>query len=275
MKPLITRSITSLGYAIALTAGILIHPLVFAVIFASLMILAQVEFYRMADMAGGAPQKVTGLLTSLLFFVTVFGYVNQWWPVSIPGLSLLLLFVILIVEIYRNHPTPILNIALTMGGFIYVAVPMGLTNFIIFPGFPANTQFYPWILFGITVTIWVFDSAAYLVGTTFGKHRLFERVSPKKSWEGVIGGGVFALLAGVGNAILFPVLSITEWLGASAIVILAGTWGDLAESWMKRSINLKDSGNLLPGHGGFLDRLDSFLVTVPFMVAWMYICGLQ
>jgi phosphatidate cytidylyltransferase len=239
------------------------------------MVLALVEFFRMAERAGGSPQKVTGIATSLLFFISVFGYVNGWWPVSLAALTLLLLFVVFICELYRKHPTPIPNIAYTLGGFIYVAVPMALTNFIIFPGFPANSQFYPWILFGVTVTIWIFDSAAYLVGTSIGKHRLLERVSPKKSWEGEFGGGVFALLAGVCNAMLFPVLSITEWLVISAIVIVAGTWGDLVESLMKRSIDLKDSGDMLPGHGGFLDRLDSYLLSVPFVVAWLYIAGLQ
>jgi phosphatidate cytidylyltransferase len=152
---------------------------------------------------------------------------------------------------------------------------MSLTNLLAFPLNSGKHVFYPWILFGTTITLWLFDSGAYLIGTPLGKHKLFERISPKKSWEGVIGGGIVAMLAGVLNAWLFQSIELITWLLISSLVIVSGTFGDLVESMMKRSMGIKDSGNLLPGHGGFLDRLDSFIFVVPMVVTLLYLIGLK
>jgi phosphatidate cytidylyltransferase len=256
-------------------AGILLHPFLFAVVFLGLTIMALIEFYRMVRIAGVEPQIWSGLTVSIVFFASVFGYVTGFLPPYLVFSVIPLLFLIFIVELYRKKPFPISNIAYTLAGFLYIAFPMSLSNLLAFPLNSGRHVFYPWILFGITITLWLYDSGAYLVGTPWGKHRLFERISPKKSWEGVIGGGIVAMLAGVLNAWLFQSLELITWLLISFLVIVSGTFGDLVESMMKRSLGIKDAGSLLPGHGGFLDRLDSFIFTVPMVVALLYLMGIK
>lgn len=275
MRHFLIRSVTSLVYAVILIAGMVIHKLLFAIVFLALMILALIEYYRLAELAGAKPQKITGIVTAVLFFGSLFGYGCGFLPVFSLLSAVLFLFLTFVFELYRKKSQPIANIAFTHLGFLYIVFPIGLTNFLVFPGLPDDKRFYPWLLFGITITIWIFDSVAYMVGTAVGKHRLFERISPKKSWEGSIAGGVMALLTGVLNASLFPSVEISGWLTISFIVVITGSFGDLVESLFKRSLNLKDSGNLLPEHGGILDRLDSFLFVVPFVVTWLFVFGLK
>lgn len=275
MKHFQTRSLTSLVYAVVLVSSMLLHELFFAAVFLVLMVLALVEFYRMSEQTGAHPQKIMGIVTGVLFFIFLFGTARESLPVTTLLIPVIFLFLTFAVELYRKKTGPLANVAFTFLGFLYIAFPMGLTNILVFPGLPGNEKYYPYILLGVTLTIWIFDSFAYIIGTALGKHRLFERISPKKSWEGAVAGGVMAMLAGVLNAILFPFVELAGWIILSGIVIFAGLFGDLVESLFKRSIDLKDSGNLLPGHGGILDRLDSFLFTVPFVVAWLFIYGVK
>lgn len=274
MRPFITRSVTSLLYATVMIGGMIIHPVLFGVVFLALTILCLVEFYRMASQAGASPQKVIGFGSAVLFFVLFLassaGYVPFVYTL-IPVLSLLFMF---IIELYRKKDNPLANLASTLLGFFYIVLPMSLSGYLVYPGINGSAEFYPWILFGVTLTIWIYDSGAYLVGSSLGKKRLFERISPKKSWEGVIGGGVAALLTGLLNGWLFPELELGSWLVISVIVIIFGTFGDLVESMLKRSLHLKDSGSFLPGHGGFLDRLDSFLLVVPVVAFWLLFSNL-
>ncbi len=275
MKHFQTRSLTSLVYAVVLVSSMLLHELFFAAVFLVLMVLALVEFYRMSEQTGAHPQKIMGIVTGVLFFIFLFGTARESLPVTTLLIPVIFLFLTFAVELYRKKTGPLANVAFTFLGFLYIAFPMGLTNILVFPGLPGNEKYYPYILLGVTLTIWIFDSFAYIIGTALGKHRLFERISPKKSWEGAVAGGVMAMLAGVLNAILFPFVELAGWIILSGIVIFAGLFGDLVESLFKRSIDLKDSGNLLPGHGGILDRLDSFLFTVPFVVAWFFIFSVK
>jgi phosphatidate cytidylyltransferase len=275
LKDFLTRTLTSVIYAAVVVAGLLLHPFLFGAVFLALMIPALVEFYRMVKLAGGEPQSGWGLAISIIFFLSMFGYVTGLLSPSLLFGIVPLLFVTFIIELYRKKQQPMANVAYTLAGFLYIGFPMGLSNLLAFPLSSGKHTFYPWILFGIIITIWIYDSGAYLSGTPFGRHRLFERVSPKKSWEGVIGGGIFAMLAGVLNAWLFQSIELTNWLMISFLVIVASTFGDLCESLMKRSLGIKDSGNFLPGHGGFLDRLDSLIFTIPMVVAFLYIIGIK
>lgn len=125
------------------------------------------------------------------------------------------------------------------------------------------------MLIALFATIWINDTGAYIIGVSFGKHRLFERVSPKKSWEGFFGGALAALAAGYVFSVFIPDLTLVQWLLFSQIVVVFGTFGDLIESLLKRTIGTKDSGNILPGHGGFLDRFDSMLLAAPVIFIYL------
>lgn len=274
MNSLKERALTGFGYAVILIAGMIIHPVIFAFVYLGLMVLSLVEYYRMVQLAGGNPQYINGIATGVTFFLSLFGFAYGIWPLYISLISVLLLFSTFVIELYRNQPNPLSNIAFTLLGFFYIGLPMGLLNLIIFKGLPEERLFYPWILFGITIIVWIYDSGAYLFGTTFGKHRLFQRISPKKSWEGVLGGGVVAILTALLCSRLFTEINGISWLTLSIIVVVFGTFGDLIESMLKRSFNMKDSGKFLPGHGGILDRLDSFLFAIPFVVAWLFFAGM-
>jgi phosphatidate cytidylyltransferase len=275
LKTLLIRTVTSLIYVAVICAGLLFHPLLFALVFLALTIMTMLEFYRLVKMAGGEPQVISGILAAVVFFASLFGYVSDFVPVGALFSVVPFIFLIFVVELYRKKTEPMANIAYTLTGFIYIAFPMSLSNLLVFPALSGRHLFYPWILLGVCIILWLYDSGAYLVGSSFGKHKLFERISPRKSWEGVIGGSIVAMLAGVMNAWLFQSIEIVNWLLISAIVVVSGTFGDLAESLMKRSLGLKDSGKLLPGHGGMLDRFDSFLFAIPMVVALLYLLGIK
>ena len=164
-----------------------------------------------------------------------------------------------------NDANPFTNIAFFFLGIIYVCVPLSLLNVASFITGEYNYQ----IPLGIFLILWASDTGAYFAGVNFGKTKLFERVSPKKSWEGSLGGTILALLMTFGVAHFFQSLELYSWLIIAAIIIIAGTYGDLVESMFKRSILIKDSGSTIPGHGGFLDRFDGLLLAVPFIVVYL------
>ena len=176
------------------------------------------------------------------------------------------------------------NWAYTMLSQMYIALPFSVINILAFNGSPDGTIRFNTILpLSVFVFLWVNDTGAYCVGSLLGKHKLFPRISPGKSWEGSIGGAVFVIIAAClinwfdqqgadpTNAALNPsVLSLIQWIGLGLVVVVFGTWGDLVESLFKRTINIKDSGNILPGHGGMLDRFDSSLMAFPAAVVYIY-----
>lgn len=161
---------------------------------------------------------------------------------------------------------------------IYIALSFAMLNVLAYhsignEGELSNyhVQYNPILPLSIFIFTWINDTGAYCTGMLFGKHRLFERISPKKSWEGSIGGGVFSIIGAIVMAHLFPFMPISIWIGLALTVVVFGTLGDLTESLLKRTIGIKDSGNILPGHGGMLDRFDSTLMAVPAAVVYLYI----
>ena len=251
----------------------MIHPFVFAIVFISILILTQLEFYRLVENAGYTPQKTVGLINGALLFITCFGVVQKIIPYQFCFLLFLFIILIFLFEVLRKKDGALQNSLMTLAGFIYTALPFSLLNFIISPEFPENNLFYPWILTGIFFIVWIYDSMAYLAGSMFGKHKMCERISPKKSWEGLISGAVFAVIMGILNAVIFQSLSMISWIIIAIIIVVFGTFGDLFESKIKRDLNIKDSGNILPGHGGFLDRFDSLLFAIPVVYVWLILGG--
>ena len=179
-------------------------------------------------------------------------------------------------EVQINKKNPIGNWAFSMLSQLYVALPFALLNVLAFQYNPTESSvtYNPILSLSIFVFIWLSDTGAYCVGSLIGKHRLFERISPKKSWEGSIGGGVFSIASSFVFAHYFPFMPVWQWAGLALIVVIFGTWGDLTESLMKRQLGIKDSGHILPGHGGMLDRFDSALLAIPAAVVYLYVLTL-
>jgi len=171
------------------------------------------------------------------------------------------------IKLYKKFERkPFTNIAFTFLGIFYVAVPFALLNIAVFDD---NRAYNFEIMMGCLFILWASDTGAYFAGTFLGKRKLFERISPKKSWEGFFGGALLALIFAYGLSIYLHTLSVFQWMVVAIIIIVGGTFGDLVESLLKRSIEIKDSGNSIPGHGGFLDRFDGLFISAPFIVAYL------
>lgn len=254
--------------------GILIHPIAFAVVFGTLLFFTQYEFYSMVDEAGHKIKRLPGTLMGVIFFLVTFAVANGYLPSAFNLLIIPIVLLMLIIELFSKHSNTLERSGITVLGFIYIAVPFSLMNFVVHTSFNGQSNvYYPWILAGVFFILWVNDSFAYLLGTQFGKHKMCPSISPKKSWEGLIGGAVFAVIMGILNAVLFQGLSMISWIVIALLSVAFGTLGDLFESKIKREIGAKDSGNILPGHGGFLDRLDSLLFAIPAVFLWLIFSG--
>lgn len=254
-------------------AGTLIHPVIFALVFATLLFFTQLEFYKLVEKGDSYPRKATGLIMGVLLFVICFGVVYGIIPRSSFFIFIPALIIIFLFDVLRDNSKLIQNVSMTLTGFIYVAVPFSLLNFIIFPGYPENPVFTPIMLIGILFIMWVYDTGAYITGSLIGKHKIHEKISPNKTWEGLTGGSVLAIIMGMTYSYISKSAEISEWMIITLIIIIFGTLGDLFESKIKRKLMVKDSGNVLPGHGGLLDRLDSFLFIIPVIFVWLTFSG--
>lgn len=273
MKDLSQRTLTGVVYVLVMLAGAALHPVLFVLVFGVLLFLTQFEFYQLVEKAGNSPRKNTGLTLGVLLFATCFGIVNNLLPVRsyllfIPALTFIFLY-----ETFSQKPGILANSAITFTGFVYVAIPFSLLNFMVFPEYPFSTAFNSRILLGVLLIVWTYDSMAYLIGSRLGKNKIYEKISPNKTWEGFLGGAVFALCAGFLCHLVFKQISLTDWIVIALIVIIFGTLGDLFESIIKRRLNVKDSGTMLPGHGGLLDRFDSLLFVIPVVFVWLSLTG--
>lgn len=270
----IQRAVTGIVFVILLVGCILYDPLSFGFLFALISALSVHEFSTLMNRSGEV--KIHSIVTSVgaaYLFLGTMAYCTHAADARI-FLPYLSLFVYLMVtELYLKKPNPVGNWAYTVLGQVYVALPFALLNVLSFRDLPMESSVsYSSILpLSIFVFIWLSDTGAYCVGSLIGKHRLFERISPKKSWEGSIGGGLFSIASSLVFAHFFPLMPVWQWAGLAAVVVVFGTWGDLTESLLKRQLGIKDSGHILPGHGGMLDRFDSALMAIPAAVIYLYI----
>jgi phosphatidate cytidylyltransferase len=263
LKDLQIRTIWGILFVVVITGAILLSHYTFALLFLLLSVFILKEFYHLALQAGYSPQIFPGLLTGGIIFILSFLVANGTIAAKSLYLFLTILYLFPVYELYRKTKTPIANIAVTAFGILYVSVPLSILNFIVFQGTGANTGYDFSILISLLVFLWANDSGAYLFGVRFGRHRLFERVSPKKSWEGFIGGIITSILAAWILSAVFPQYSLSFMVIIAVVTVIAGTLGDLVESMIKRSVGVKDSGQFMPGHGGLLDRFDSLLLASP------------
>jgi len=226
------------------------------------------EFYKLVGLDGLLPQRTFGTICGVLVFVLSFLIEQGTTSYRYYFLIFPLISCVYMIKLYKKFERkPFTNIAYTFLGIVYVAVPFSLLNVAVFVKESYNYE----IIFGCLFILWASDTGAYFAGTFFGKRKLFERISPKKSWEGFFGGAALALIFAFGLSQFFHSLSLLQWMIVGVIIIVGGTFGDLVESLLKRSIEIKDSGNSLPGHGGFLDRFDGLLISAPFIVAFLEI----
>jgi phosphatidate cytidylyltransferase len=232
-----------------------------------------IEFLRITKNDNNKPSVFLTVFSGIAILAIVFFTNNFELNTAFYWLILIPILLIFIKELFSDNAAPMRNIAISVFALVYIILPLVLSIFLANGNSlyfqEGQTSFTPTILMGIFLLIWVYDSMAYCVGVPLGRHRLFERISPKKSWEGTIGGALLTFVAGYFINLLFPIISRTDWLVITGLVIVFGTLGDLIESQFKRSISMKDSGDSLPGHGGLLDRFDSFIFTVPWV--WIYL----
>jgi phosphatidate cytidylyltransferase len=279
------RTFTAVWIVLFVLGGFWIHPVSFFITGLIILIGTQYEYYLMIRHHGGNPQMITGILTGITIYVLstliASGFLSSsYFLILIPMMS-----VIMVIELYRHEERPFDSLAHTFFSVLYTAIPISIFPFSAYPGSEdhlkgldsilshGSLQFSPGIILGFFILIWAFDSGAYVVGILLGKHRLFERISPKKSWEGFFGGLIIAALAAWIFSGWLGVLDRKGWIIVSLIVSIAGTYGDLVESMLKRSLGVKDSGKIMPGHGGFLDRFDGVIISFPLVYLYISLFG--
>ena len=271
MKNFITRALTGIVFVAILVSAIYIHSYYFLVVFGLITGLTLWEFYGLTlSQTQSHLNRLFCALGGTYLFAATFSdthdLTERW--IFLPYLFFLL--ITLIAPLYEKEDNPLKRWTVTLFGQFYCAGSFSLLNLLTsVTGYPGEIVHIPYFALALFVLIWLNDTGAYCIGSLFGKHRLFERISPKKSWEGFVGGLLFALLASQAFAYLLPTYSAAQWLGLAVVVVVFGTWGDLIESLLKRQLGIKDSGHVLPGHGGMLDRFDSVLLAIP--AAYIYI----
>ena len=284
MKNFITRTITGILFVAIMVTGICLRGDAMILLFALITGLTLWEFTGLVNehVADTTVNRFITTAAGVYLFLAFAGYCTGIVPSSAFIPYLLTLIYLFISELYLKQKNPIQDWAYTMLSQLYVALPFSMINVLSFQADPLSGQIaYHWLLpMSVFIFLWANDTGAYCAGSLFGRHKLFPRVSPGKTWEGSIGGAVIVLIiaavisyfAGSDASLstLNAQLSTLKWLGLGLVVVFFGTWGDLVESLFKRTLGIKDSGNILPGHGGMLDRFDSSLMAIPAAVIYLY-----
>lgn len=276
LKNMITRAITGTIFVVAVVVSFL-RPQAMMFLFALVTALSVWEFTGLVNnIKDVSVNRFITTAAGTYLFIAFAGYCSEITPSAVYIPYLLTIVYLFISELYTKASNPINNWAYTMLSQLYIALPFSMINVVAFRN-EGGAVVYDYLLpLSIFIFLWTNDTGAYISGSLLGKHKLFPRVSPGKSWEGSIGGGllVLAVAALVGHIANSNegghILSIPGWMGLGLVVVFFGTWGDLVESLFKRTIGIKDSGKILPGHGGMLDRFDSSLMAIPSAVIYLY-----
>jgi phosphatidate cytidylyltransferase len=265
MNDLLKRTLTGGVYVASVLAAICFNPIISSIYFGIIGLVALSEFYNVAKNKYQISNSILAYLTAIALYTTVALYsfnIDFKLPLLI---SVVLVIANFIAALYQKNEEPFTSIAFLICGLIYIILPISTTNLII----QYNSEFQPLLLLSVFILAWCNDTFAYLTGVKFGKHRLFERHSPKKSWEGFVGGFLFTIIAGIVISKFSNIFAMQHWIVISVIVSIVGTLGDLVESMFKRQMGVKDSGKILPGHGGILDRFDILFIVLP--IVWVYL----
>ena len=279
-KNLIIRSISGIIFLAIMIVGMVFRPDAFIFLFTLITGMTIWEYTGLVnELEDVTINRFISTIAGMYFFLAVAAFrigLADNFVIFVPYiLSIVYLF---ISELYTNNKNAINDWAYTMLAQLYIAMPFSLINILAFEISPDGTthHFDKLLPLSIFIFLWINDTGAYCSGSLFGKHKLFPRISPGKTWEGSIGGGVFVLIAAAiisyfaNNGASAHSLNVIEWMGLGLTVVFFGTWGDLVESLFKRTLGIKDSGNIMPGHGGMLDRFDSSLMAIPASVVYLY-----
>lgn len=280
MKSVITRTITGIFFIAFVVWAIMYNPISLWALLALITGVSLYEFYKILFKGEFTTLQYLMHISAGIYLTTILWLEATMVMEASDSRAvtyapyLLYVMIVFITELYAKHEEPFTYAAKSLAGHLYIALPIGLLSFIAFGGLSILSIYMPIMLLALLVIIWVYDTGAFVTGMTFGKHRLFERISPKKSWEGFWGGVAFALLAAWGiYAILenygLNQMELYKWLGFALVVVVSATMGDLTESLLKRTYGVKDSGRILPGHGGMMDRFDSVFMAAP--AAYIYL----
>lgn len=274
MSSLTERFFTASIFVIAMFVGIYGGGYTFAILFAVISALCLWEFHGIVlehKTKQDQLRIIMGVILGVLPFIFCSILNLDWFEDELLILACFgtlffpMLFLLFIYELYAQSEKPFTNIGFILLGIVYIGMPFTLLNLITFE----DNHYQPNIAFGILLLTWMSDTGAYLVGSSLGKTPLFPRISPKKTWEGTLGGIFITCLVALIISVLFEELRLIDWIVVATLVAIFAPLGDLTESMLKRSLKVKDSGNLLPGHGGFLDRFDAFIFLLPFVAAYL------
>ncbi|MDL2283086.1 phosphatidate cytidylyltransferase [Odoribacter sp. OttesenSCG-928-G04] len=259
------RSLSGLLFVVILTGCIFLHPVAFFVLFFLINILGLLEFSNMVKKLNVSINVPIYLICGCVLFTAGFlhTYLKQW---DVFLVFFVATFILCIWELYRHKGNAFQNLAFSIYGLVYVSLPLTL---LIYIPYMMNDTWRPEIIFFPFLLVWINDTFAYLFGVSLGRHKLFPRISPKKSWEGAIGGGAVTVATALILSPYIEGLTFVDNIVISLIVVIFGIFGDLLESMFKRSIEIKDSGDIMPGHGGVLDRFDSILFVIPAIFVYM------
>ena len=278
MNNFIVRTITGVLFVAVLVCSFL-RPQAMVLLFALITGLTIWEFTGLVNEREHVTvNRLISTVAGVYFFFAVAGFSSELTPSAVFIPYLVSIIYLMVAELYLKNDDPIHSWAYTMMAQIYIALPFSLLNTLAFHLAPQGYVAYDALLpLSVFVFLWMNDTGAYLCGSLLGKHKLFPRISPGKSWEGSIGGGILVIAVAVlvwylADQYQLNQLGLTaiEWAGLGLTVVIFGTWGDLVESLFKRTLGIKDSGNILPGHGGMLDRFDSSLLAIPAAVVYLY-----
>ncbi len=276
MSNLLLRSISGSAYvAIVVCAVLLKNPAVYVAVFSLFALMGVWEYSRLVQNNRTRPIRsiVDGLAASYIFTITLFSGISGIDRILyVPYVAYLLY--IFIRNLYTEGENGMTDLAKTILGQVYVAGGLSMANFIAFSSDSMTfADFNSPLLLSVFILIWVNDTGAYIVGSTLGRHKMAPKISPKKSWEGFVGGVVFAMICAMllGHFWIRNGMEWYVWALVGGIAAVAATWGDLVESKLKRTAGVKDSGWIIPGHGGILDRIDSVLITLPFVYVMLLI----
>ena len=277
MNNFIARTITGILFVATIVVCFL-NPTAMIFLFALVTGLTVWEFTGLVnDRPGVAVNRFISTVAGVYFFLAMAGTCSGFTSSTVFIPYLITIIYLLVAELYAKQEDPVHDWAYTMMSQMYVVLPFSLLNMLAFRAAPEGIMYVYTLPLSVFVFLWVNDTGAYCCGSLFGKHKLFPRVSPGKSWEGSIGGGVFVLAAAALVWYLTDTydmnptgMGMWEWMGLGLTVVVFGTWGDLVESLFKRTLGIKDSGKILPGHGGMLDRFDSSLLAIPAAVVYLF-----